>query len=495
MAPKVAAGTVGANGVVKKKRVVTTAADRERAKNKAADARYEAAKTDEARAWINPAKLLNDFFSRDREDVMALKIGAGTRRDICARAEALGLHVQMFDTQSRRNGPLESWIVLGLLSSRHLVDDKVRDIQRQSKRELQRAEDEAEDEDEADAGAEGPKNPAEMIDPSLREQKAPVAQMMLPPLRQATTKPKDIVQDLPDQTSKTTTETAQMSLPSEDIEAAKQLSDLKSSAMPARPVFRPESSQVEATRSSETPVVPDAPPQDSTAEQAVAEDTTENDRIASWVSQQAQPGQTDKDTLDLTGTWKITCAAIAEQLGSSSSDLTMKIHLEPTQPQSDNDTDDDPATTSVTSSDQLTDTQKARLGTYQLWATFNFGLYHGLIRFMSPTTPNTSPLTRSSFDLSPTQLPSSKNLTFQYKWRGRETSDEEISLEAEKAIQWVKFEENGVKLTGVFESEYLGETGFEGQKIGKGEGEKEDLGRMWSKVSPQAHEAEAKSKE
>ncbi|KAI5202301.1 hypothetical protein E4T39_04772 [Aureobasidium subglaciale] len=493
MAPKVAAGIAGPNGVVKKKRVVTTAADRERAKNKAADARYEAAKTDEARAWINPAKLLNEFFSRNREDVLALKIGAGIRRDICARGEALGLHVQMFDTQSRKNGPLDSWIVLGLLSSRHLVDDKVRDIQRQSKRELQRAEDEAEDEDEVGADAEEPKNPAELIDPSLREQRAPMAQMMLPPLRQATAKPKDVVLNLPDQTSKAT-ETTQMDLPSEDIEAAKQLSDLKSSAMPARPVFRPETSQVEATRPSESPVVSDTLPQDITAEQSLAEDTTENDRIASWVSQQAQPGHTEKDTLDLTGTWKITCTAIAEQLGSSPSDLTMKIRLEPTQPQTDNDTDDDPTITSAPS-DQLTDTQKARLGTYQLWATFNFGLYHGLIRFLAPTTPNTSPLTRSSFDLSPTQLPSTKNLTFQYKWRGRETSDEEISLEAEKTIQWVKFEESGVKLTGVFESEYLGETGFEGQKVGKEEGEKEELGRLWSQVSPQAHEAEVKQKE
>ncbi|KAH0171809.1 hypothetical protein KCU67_g1999, partial [Aureobasidium melanogenum] len=113
---------------------------------------------------------------------------------------------------------------------------------------------------------------------------------------------------------------------------------------------------------------------------------------------------------------------------------------------------------------------------------------------MSPTTVRTTPTPRTAFDLQPTQLPSAENRTFQYKWRGRETSDSEISVEAENAIQFIRFEDDGVKLTGVFECEYLGETGFEGQKVGKGEDIKEHLGLAWSQVSPQAHEMEAQQK-
>ncbi|TIA69855.1 hypothetical protein D6C83_01299 [Aureobasidium pullulans] len=207
---------------------------------------------------------------------------------------------------------------------------------------------------------------------------------------------------------------------------------------------------------------------------------------------------TEKDIVDPTGSWKITCAAIAEQLGSTTNELTLTIYLEPTRPQSDNDTDDENPS-AVPEKDipeaDLTEAQKARLGTYQLWATFELGLYQGIIRFMSPTTPNTTPTQRTAFDLLPTQLPSLTNRTFQYKWRGRETSDSEISVEAENATQWVKFEEDGVNLTGVFESEYLGETGFEGQKVSKSESAKVLLGKAWSEVSPQAHEAETKQKE
>ncbi|KAH0372306.1 hypothetical protein KCU65_g1406, partial [Aureobasidium melanogenum] len=492
MAPqeKTAAGSAGANGAPKKKRVVTTAADRERLKLKAEDVRWNAAKTPEAKAWINSTRLLKEFLGNG-EDVLALKVGPATRRDMWAKADAMGLHVEMFDTSARKDGPVESWIVLGRVASRMAVAGKVRDIQRQAKRQLQEAEEE--NDGEADAGADEPKNPADLIDPSLREQRAPVAQMMLPGAQQA----EDVRQQLPsiDHTAKTTssnTKPTQTALPNEDIEAAKQLRNLKSSAVPARPVFRKDPRDVETT-----PTMSGALPQEPSTEQPTTEDTTENDRIASWVSQQAQSAQTEKDIVDPTGLWKISCAAIAEQLGSSSPDLTLTIHLEPTRPQSDNDTDDEnPAT--ITDENvpdpELTEAQKARLGTYQLWATFNLGLYQGIIRFMSPTTVRTNPTPRTSFDLLPSQLPSAENRTFQYKWRGRETSDSEISVEAENATQFIRFEDDGVKLTGVFECEYLGETGFEGQKVGKGEATKEHLGKAWSQVSPQAHEMEAQQK-
>ncbi|KAH0272658.1 hypothetical protein KCU91_g6521, partial [Aureobasidium melanogenum] len=492
MAPqdKAAAGSAGANGAPKKKRVVTTAADRERLKLKAEDVRWNAAKTPEAKAWINSTRLLKEFLGNG-EDVLALKVGPATRRDMWAKADAMGLHVEMFDTQARKDGPVESWIVLGRVASRMAVAGKVRDIQRQAKRQLQEAEDE--NDGEADAGADEPKNPADLIDPSLREQRAPVAQMMLPGAQQA----EDAREQLPsiDHTSKTTgsnNEPAQTALPNEDIEAAKQLRNLKSSAVPARPVFRKDPRDAETT-----PVMSGALPQETSTEQPATEETTENDRIASWVSQQAQSAQTEKDIVDPTGLWKISCAAIAEQLGSTSPDLTLTIHLEPTRPQNDNDTDDEnPASTTDDNipDSELTEAQKARLGTYQLWATFNLGLYQGIIRFMSPDTVRSNPTPRTSFDLLPTQLPSAENRTFQYKWRGRETSDSEISVEAENATQFIKFEDDGVKLTGVFECEYLGETGFEGQKVGKGEATKEHLGKAWSQVSPQAHEMEAQQK-
>lgn len=495
MAPqeKATAGATGPTGVVKKKRVVTTAADRERLKLRAEDVRWNAAKTPEAKAWINSTRLLKEFLTNG-EDVLALKAGPATRRDLWAKADAMGLHVEMFDTKASKDAPPQGWVVLGRVASRMAVAGKVRDIQRQNKRQLQEDEDEAENEDEADAGAEQPKNLADLIDPSLREQRAPVAQMMLPSGQQAS----DIRQQLPaiDYAPKTTgnNKAAQTNMPNADIEAAKQLSVLKSQAGPARPVFRKDPLQPEAA-----PNLPDALPQEITEDQPTTEDTTETDRIASWVSQQVETAQTEKDVVDPTGSWKVTCEAIAEQLGemAMTDGMNLTIYLEPTRPQSDNDTDDSsPATISNTDvrESELTEAQQARLGTYQLWATFNMGLFEGIIRFMSPTTVRTTPTQRTSFDLLPSQLPSPENRTFQYKWRGREVSDSVITVEAEDATQFIRFEEDGIKMTGVFECEYLGETGFEGQKIGKGEVAKESLGKLWSQLSPQAHEMEAQQK-
>jgi hypothetical protein len=495
MAPqeKAAAGPAGAVGVVKKKRVVTTAADRERLKLRAEDIRWNAAKTPEAKAWINSTRMLKEFLTSG-EDVLALKVGPATRRDLWAKADAMGLHVEMFDTRPSKDAPPEGWIVLGRVASRMAVAGKVRDIQRQNKRQLQENEDEAENEDDADAGADEPKNPADMIDPSLREQRAPMAQMMLPGAQQAS----DIRQQLPaiDYAPKTASnnKTAQTTLPSEDIEAAKQLSDLKSQSVPARPVFRKDPVQPEVTTSAS-----DILPQEPAEEQPTTEDATETDRIASWVSEQVESAQTEKDIVDPTGTWKISCKAIAEQLGEMALDdgMNLTIHLEPTRPQSDNDTDDSSPTT-VSNIDvpesEFTEAQKARLGTYQLWATFDMGLFKGIMRFMSPTTLRTTPTQRTSFDLLPTQLPSPENRTFQYKWRGREHYDSGIMVEAEEATQFIKFEEDGVKMTGVFECDYMGEMGFEGQKTGKGEVAKEDLGKAWSQLSPQAHEIETQQK-
>lgn len=485
--PAGATGQTGAAAVVKKKRVVTTAADRERLKLRAEDVRWNAAKTPEAKAWINPTRLLKEFLT-SAEDVLALKVAAATRRDLWAKADAMGLHVEMFDTRASKDVLSQGWIVLGRVASRMAVAGKVRDIQRQNKRQLQEDEDEAENDDDADAGADEPKNPADMIDPSLREQRAPMAQMMLPGIVEAS----GIRSQLPaidysPKTASNNNKTGKTTLPNADIEAAKQLSDLKSQSVPARPVFRKDPMEPEAAV-----ITPDVLPQEQTEEQLTTEDATETDRIASWVSQQVESAQTEKDVLDPTGTWKISCKAIAEQLGEMALDdgMNLTIHLEPTRPQSDNDTDDSsPATvldTDVPES-ELTEAQKARLGTYQLWASFDMGLFKGIMRFMSPTTLRTTPTQRTSFDLLPSQLPSSENRTFQYKWRGREHYDSGIMPEAEEATQYVTFEEDGVKMSGKFECEYMGEMGFEGQKTDKGETAKESLGRVWSQLSPQAH--------
>jgi hypothetical protein len=487
------AGATGTTPVVKKKRVVTTAADRERLKLRAEDVRWNAAKTPEAKAWINPTRLLKEFLT-SAEDVLSLKVSAATRRDLWAKADAMGLHVEMFDTRASKDVPPQGWIVLGRVASRMAVAGKVRDIQRQNKRQLQEDEDEAENEDDADAGADEPKNPADMIDPSLREQKAPMAQMMLP----GTVEASGIRQHLPaiDYSPKTASnsKTGKPALPNADIEAAKQLSDLKSQSVPARPVFRKDPLEPEAAV-----ITPDVLPQEQIEEQPPAEDVTETDRIASWVSQQVESAQTQNDGVDPTGTWKISCKAIAEQLGEMALDdgMNLTIHLEPTRPQSDNDTDDaSPATISDADipESELTEAQKARLGTYQLWASFDMGLFRGIMRFMSPTTLRTTPTPRTSFDLLPSQLPSSENRTFQYKWRGREHYDSGIMPEAEEATQYVTFEEDGVKMSGKFECEYMGEMGFAGQKTGKGETAKETLGRVWSQLSPEAHEMEIAQK-
>jgi hypothetical protein len=485
---------------IKRKRVVTTAAEREKAKLKAEEIRWKAAKTPEAKAWINSTRLLKEFLTNSsNEEILLLKVNAATRRDVATKSDAMGLHVEMLDTRARKDAPLDSWIVIGRLSARLAVAGKVRDIERQNKRDLQKAEEDAEAEAEAEANAEASEQLQDSTvnsDPTLGEQRAPVAQMM--PGSVETDK---VLQRLPpiDQTPnssvvKAATEAGQnhavassadkaqayLDLPGEDIRAAKQLSHLKSQPATATAVV-PEQSDVLAVETKDDP---------------------ETDRISSWVSQQVQSAQQEKDRVDPTGKWNITCAAITEQLGSPDTTLTMVIHLEKTNPQTDKDTDDTFQTDNMdTSSTDLTPNQAARQGTYQLWATFNLGLYKGIIRFMSPTTiPKTSQLhQRADFDLQPSQLPSLTNRTFQYKWRGRDmASDAEICIGAEKATRWIKFEEDGLELSGVFESEYLSESGLQGRKVAKADADDDDdeaeglqLGRLWSELSPQAHEYEA----
>lgn len=492
----------GAEATVKRKRVVTTAADREKARLKAEDSRWRAAKTPEAKAWINPTRLLKEFLASG-DDVLSLKVGAATRRDLWARSDAMGLHVEMFDTRPSRDAPIENWIALGRLTARMAIAGRVRDIQRQNKRDLQEAED---NEAEADTGANDETNRPENIDPFLREHIAPVAQM-LPGIQELGNPPVNARQQYPKYSSTNqqlhrdddAVPQSDDSLPGEVLEAAKQLDELKSrSAHQLAERQQGLRADQKLQEQAHLQQLYDLDQREPAGLPPAADDDRSDERITDWVNQQAQSVQHEKDVVDPSGKWKITCPAINEQLGTSE-ELAMTIYIEKTQPHSDNDTDDgndDNMEEPDTSSTDLTEAQKSRLETYQMWATFDMGLYQGIIRFMSPTFRSNGPKARrSDFDLQPDQLPSPANRTFQYKWRGRETTDSEISVEAEQATQWIKFEEDGVGLSGVFESEYLGEAAFEGAKIGRSEAARSQLGRLWSQVSPQAHEIEARQKQ
>lgn len=521
-------GGAGAKGP-KRKRIVTTAQDRENARLRAEEVRWRAAKTPEAKAWINSSRLLKEF-SASGQDMLTMKIGAATRRDIWEKGDAMGLHVETIDTRSRHDGPLESWIVLGKLSARLSVAEEIRAIQRQSMRQLQESQ---EEEEEAGIGAEIETAPIENIDPidpRIREHRAPVAQM-LPGIREAADSPEDADQELPSITNilgagatndafhgskaigtaasdsgrqrNRVNQNLQTTEVADDEQDSSDLLPGEERELPRQHTAHSARETAKATNQREMSQFESGKSKHMQEQLSASQDNTGNDRISSWVHQQVQTFGPEEEA-ELTGKWTISCPAIAEQVGSSDAKtLELNIHITKTRPQSDNDTDDgnnenessflDNLNDKDVADDDLTTDQKSRLNTYQMWATFNMGLYQGIIRFMAPTVRAGTQNHRSNFDLQSSQLPSKSNRTFQYKWRGRETTDDaEISVEAENATQWIKFEDDGANLSGVFESEYLGETAFEGVKAGVAEPVRLHLGRMWSEVSPKAHEFEAR---
>ncbi|KUJ21755.1 uncharacterized protein LY89DRAFT_767913 [Mollisia scopiformis] len=163
-----------------------------------------------------------------------------------------------------------------------------------------------------------------------------------------------------------------------------------------------------------------------------------------------------KKDWDVTGTWKISCAAIPDE-----PDMKLTIY--------------------IAKSD----------GKNQMFAEFNFGIAEGVFRFEKPTRRRSlriksknqdmdddqedSEYDPTNFFLAKTDKPTPTNPTWNYRWRGEEPKGP-IYFGADEVLYSIIFEEpKGTKLTGTLGGGPWGECRFTGIKV--------KMGREWDDES------------
>ncbi|KAL2012513.1 hypothetical protein VTN00DRAFT_38 [Thermoascus crustaceus] len=158
---------------------------------------------------------------------------------------------------------------------------------------------------------------------------------------------------------------------------------------------------------------------------------------------------------DVGGRWKISCPYIEEQWGRNDDECTLDIHV--------------------------ADNGKESV---QMYAMFEFIALTGIMRFVNPEAEhhsddekddddepddeeddysNAGGETPDLFLLSETQLPSSKNREFSYRWRGEETGEGEIQLYSDKRLCSLEFTSPN-SLHGTIDGGFLGKVEFRGFK-------------------------------
>lgn len=103
----------------------------------------------------------------------------------------------------------------------------------------------------------------------------------------------------------------------------------------------------------------------------------------------------------------------------------------------------------------------------QIWATFDFGVLEGVMRFLDAKAPTGKTYCESDLEIrgnGPPPKPS--NSALNYRWRGRETGESVISLYSDRDVQRIDFTEYGTVLTGTFQGDVLDKVEFTGLKIG-----------------------------
>jgi hypothetical protein len=98
------------------------------------------------------------------------------------------------------------------------------------------------------------------------------------------------------------------------------------------------------------------------------------------------------------------------------------------------------------------------------------------------------------FLLSSSEIPSKINQTWNYRWRGRETGENEIVLEEDTELRTITFSEGGKTLTGYFSCGYIdGICKIEGVKVRAGKpnaGSRIVIEDKWSRLNDSAYEYE-----
>jgi hypothetical protein len=192
---------------------------------------------------------------------------------------------------------------------------------------------------------------------------------------------------------------------------------------------------------------------------------------------------THLDHWDLTGKWNVQCDALAEYNDETLEKLRMEIF------QYDYRLDaagDDEETSGHDSSeygdegdaDEPVQGRKADSTRPRFCAIFDFGVLEGMMRIY-PQTSAQCPTWRSI----------SENPTFELRWRGRDTGEGEILVEALQHVRSITFSEFGTYAEGTLHCPSLGGSlPFTGTKVAHGNGQKLSSSNEWTAQNEAAWE-------
>ena len=118
-------------------------------------------------------------------------------------------------------------------------------------------------------------------------------------------------------------------------------------------------------------------------------------------------------------------------------------------------------------------------------ARFQFGVAQGIMRiYPSSSTPS-----------SPEWTTMKENPTFHFRWRGRETGEGEIQLQALEYLRSMTFSDSGLKVKGVFDCPCIsGALCFTGTKTSHGRGQTLSSAREWSELNDKTWNKECSSR-
>lgn len=192
------------------------------------------------------------------------------------------------------------------------------------------------------------------------------------------------------------------------------------------------------------------------------------------------------DDWDITGKWNVQCDALAKY---NDDETQQKLHMEIFKDDYRLDAAGDDQETSEDERSENDDEEEdadgepvqecpADLSRPRFCARFIFGVLEGVMRIY-PLTSEQCPSWRSISD----------NPTFELRWRGRDTGEGEILVEALEHVQSVTFSEVGTKVEGTLHCPSLGgPLPFTGTKIAHGRGQKSSSSDEWTALNESAWE-------
>lgn len=174
------------------------------------------------------------------------------------------------------------------------------------------------------------------------------------------------------------------------------------------------------------------------------------------------------DDLDITGKWNVLCDALAEH---NDDEAQEKLHMEILKDDyrldaagDDEETSEDECPENGSEDDadgKPVQECPADLTRPRFCARFDFGVIEGMMRICPPTSAR-CPNWRSI----------SENPTFELRWRGRDTGEGEILVEALEHVRSMTFSEVGTKVEGTLYCPSLGGSlPFTGTKVAHGRGQ------------------------